>query len=380
VAVPTVPPRSAAAELGRLLDSPEIRGLVHNLEETRWTGRPGYPIRVMVGMALAKSVYAISTWTRTVRLVSEHHALQAALGCEDGVPSEWACYRFARKLREQGAMMDACIAAVIGELHKRLPQYGRNVAIDGSDLPAYANGQRYLSKNGPERRRFSDPDASWGHRSAVSTRRGGGFYGFKVHAAVCTNTDLPMAWEVATASAAENGFALDLLDTARARGFKVATCAMDKGYDTNPIHDGCMDRGVAPIVALRKTARVQRGEHKPPCCDHGEWTFAGADYRRRATKWRCPTGDCKPASTWVKADRLHPLVPRDSARSRKLYRGRGAVEREFGRLKHEWALLPLRVRGLDRVKLHADLTILAKLATTLERARRVQAARMAVAR
>jgi hypothetical protein len=36
-----------------------------------------------------------------------------------------------------------------------------------------------------------------------------------------------------------------------------------------------------------------------------------------------------------------------------------------GRLKHEWALLPLRVRGLDRVRLHADLTILAKLTTRL---------------
>ena len=56
---------------------------------------------------------------------------------------------------------------------------------------------------------------------------------------------------------------------------------------------------------------------------------------------------------------------------RKLYSSRGAVEREFGRLKHEWALLPLRVRGLDRVRLHADLTILAKLACALARARGV---------
>lgn len=78
---------------------------------------------------------------------------------------------------------------------------------------------------------------------------------------------------------------------------------------------------------------------------HGEWTFAGADYKRRATKWRCPTGECAPS--------------------------RGAVEREFGRLKHEWALAPLRVGRLDRVRLHADLTILAKLATALSRARAV---------
>ena len=49
--------------------------------------------------------------------------------------------------------------------------------------------------------------------------------------------------------------------------------------------------------------------------------------------------------------------------------GRAAVEREFGRLKNEWALLPLRVRGLERVRLHADLTILAKLSCALARAR-----------
>ncbi len=46
-----------------------------------------------------------------------------------------------------------------------------------------------------------------------------------------------------------------------------------------------------------------------------------------------------------------------------------AVEREFGWLKNVWALLPLRVRGLERVRLHADLTILAKLACALARAR-----------
>ena len=66
---------------------------------------------------------------------------------------------------------------------------------------------------------------------------------------------------------------------------------------------------------------------------------------------------------------MNPLIPRETARSRKLYRSRGAVEREFGRLKHEWALLPLRVRGIERVALHADLTILAKLACALAWAR-----------
>jgi len=179
---------------------------------------------------------------------------------------------------------------------------------------------------------------------------------------------------VETASAAEANFGLPRIDTARERGFIVKAAIIDKGYDNSPIHDGCMDRNVSPVTALRKTGRVKRGEHKSPACDHAEWTFAGADSKRKRTKWRCPTSECKPASRWVKVDRLHPLIPCETERLRKLYRSRGAVEREFGRLKHEWALLPLRVRGLDRVRLHADLTILAKLSCALARARAVPVA------
>jgi hypothetical protein len=77
----TVPPRSDAVQVAGLLDSPEIAQLVDELEATRWTGRPGYPIRAMVGMALAKSLYTLPTWTRTVALVREHAALRMALGC-----------------------------------------------------------------------------------------------------------------------------------------------------------------------------------------------------------------------------------------------------------------------------------------------------------
>ena len=365
MASPKVAPRSASVEIAELLDSPEIASLIAELDATRWTGRPGYSIRTMAGMALAKSLYSISTWTRVVRLVREHSALQAALGCEGDCPSEWACYRFAAKLRQHKHLLDACIGSVLDRLREAHPGMGENIAIDGSDLPAYANGQRYLSKNGPERERYSDPDASWGHRSAVSTRKGGGFYGYKVHAAVDTLTGLPVAWTVQSARAAEATMALPLIDLAAARGFEAKVTIMDKGYDNGPIYDGCAARGIAPVIALRVTERVKRGEHKPPTCEHGTWTFAGADFKRKATKWRCPTGECQPASRWVKADRLHPLIPRDSERSRQLYRSRGAVEREFGRLKHEWALLPLRVRGIERVRLHADLTILAKLACAL---------------
>ena len=67
--------------------------------------------------------------------------------------------------------------------------------------------------------------------------------------------------------------------------------------------------------------------------------------------------------------RLFPRIPRHTQRWRDLYRGRGAVERAFRDLKHHYGLAPLRVRGLARVSLHAELLMLGRLSLALNRAR-----------
>src|SRR5213082_2261702 len=154
----------------------------------------------MVGLALVKSLYTLPTWTRTVALVRDHARLRDVLGA---VPSVDAAYRFTVKLRQHGDMLAACIGKVIAAVREAHPEMGQTVAIDGSDLPAYANGQKYVPRGGALRKRFSDPDASWGHRSSISSRSGGGYYGYKVHAAVCTATGLPLAWQVETAKDSE---------------------------------------------------------------------------------------------------------------------------------------------------------------------------------
>jgi hypothetical protein len=309
------------AVIGALLDSPEVAALVSELDALRWTGRKGYGARALVGACLVKTLGALPTWTRVAAIIAEHPGLQDALG---GCPSLWACYRFTTKLRENAPILSDCLGRVAASLQAELPDYGVDIAIDASDLPAFANGQRYVSQGGPERERFSDLDASWGHRSAVSTRKGGGYYGYKVHAAVCTRTGLPVAWRVESARRHESLYVTPLLDAAIARGFKPETCAMDKGYDFNRVLDDTRERGCVAIVAIRK---------------------------RRAIP-------------------LSP-IPYGSDEWKRLYRGRAAVEPEFGRLKHEYGLAPLRVRGLTKVALHADLTMLARLGVALARARAI---------
>jgi hypothetical protein len=110
---------------------------------------------------------------------------------------------------------------------------------------------------------------------------------------------------------------------------------MDRGYDNTRVYAKCEKRSCEPIIPLRGAKANQ------------------------------------PALPLALGGRLFPRIPRHTQRFRDLYRGRVAVEREFGRLKHDYGLAPLRVRGLERVQLHADLTILARLAQALDRARAV---------
>ena len=106
---------------------------------------------------------------------------------------------------------------------------------------------------------------------------------------------MPVTWRVETAKAHESGLADDLLQRVRER-VRPQTVALDKGYDVGPVYEACRRIGAAPIIPLRQTTAVKRGDHLAPECEHGRWTFAGSDSKRGASKWRCPTGECAPKS------------------------------------------------------------------------------------
>ena len=333
--------RTVVADVAALLDSPEIAALIADLDAAGSPrGRPGYGAKALLGACLIKSLFNLPTWTFVAALIAEHPGMQAALG---GRPSIWAMYRFATKLRKNRPALNACLDACAASLRAANPDLGRDVAIDASDLPAYANGHRFLRPGGPERERYSDPDASWGHRSAVSTRASGSFYGYKLDLAVCTRTGLPLAWQARSARHNESTYVAPLLDALHARGFRPETCAMDKGYDSVRVHQECDERGVDAVVPLRAPKGGSKGQQ---------------------TVIPIPTN----------GTRLNPHIERGTERYRDLYRRRSAVEREFGRLKTLYGLGPLRVRGLARVQLHADLTILARLSLALSRAQAFQMA------
>jgi hypothetical protein len=77
-------------------------------------------------------------------------------------------------------------------------------------------------------------------------------------------TSLPLAWRVASAREHESLPSRPCSTRSHARGFKPATAALDMGYDVNPVYDACHERGIVPVIPLRKTIAVKRGEHGAP--------------------------------------------------------------------------------------------------------------------
>ena len=143
--------RAAVDEIAALLDSREVAALIVDLDALRWRGRgrKGYGARALVGACLIKALYGLPTWTRVAALIEVHPGLQGALG---GTPSVWACYRFTVKLRAHSDALADCLDRVASSLQAAVPGLREDVAIDASDMPAFANGMRDVYRGGPRAR------------------------------------------------------------------------------------------------------------------------------------------------------------------------------------------------------------------------------------
>jgi hypothetical protein len=140
---------------------------------------------------------------------------------------------------------------------------------------------------------------------------------------------------------------------------------------------------VLSLLPMGEISRTMGGTSVDPGCARAEGAFATsptAAYARltRPLRIAWPSPGIRVAIRYSAGDQsMQPGGPRSGETSRKTGHptgdrpgksrrpGNGAScsnrRSEFGWHNHGRALLPLRVRGLDRVRLHADLTILAKL-------------------
>jgi hypothetical protein len=145
--------RTVVSDVAELLNSPEVAALIDRLSP-KGRGRKGFGARALIGACLVKTLFALPTWTRVAALIAEHPGLQDVLG---GAPSCWACYRFTVKLRENQPALADCLDAALAALAVELPGMGENVAVDASDLAAFAKRSALRQRRGTRARALPRP-------------------------------------------------------------------------------------------------------------------------------------------------------------------------------------------------------------------------------
>ncbi|MFR9710530.1 transposase [Paenibacillus sp. MB22_1] len=254
---------------------------------------------------------------------------------------------------------------------------GSNVAIDSAALRAYEKKQ-------PKRKSEQTGNANWGAK-IDSFGNKITWFGYKIHLAVDTKSELPIALEVTPAHVNDGEMAPGLIEKTASRT-STRFFILDAGYDQMKVYEAARNVKAQAIIPLNL-----RGEKEPPagmtsngtpCCSMGyAMTYWGVDGDMH--KFRCPhaTGkvDCPlgmaacSSSNYgmvVKVNakddlRRYSIPHRDTKRWKELYNERTSVERCNSRLKTYLTADAAHVRGIQKVTTHQYLNAIVLLASAL---------------
>ncbi len=134
-----------------VLEVLDVEKLIAVLDRENWTGRKGYSIRGMWSALVDGLLYQCNSPAEVVRLLERDKDTRMVCGfSKDNLPSEDALGRFLKKLMRHEDLIEKCFADLVAELRQLLPGFGDKLAVDSTDIKAYANGH----PKSP-----SDPDA-----------------------------------------------------------------------------------------------------------------------------------------------------------------------------------------------------------------------------
>jgi IS5 family transposase/transposase len=386
-----------------VLEALPAEKLILTLESEHWTGRKGYPVRGMWSALIAGVLYQCESLADILRLLKHDKETRTVCGfAKDNLPSDDALGRFLKKLVIHEELLEECFIGLVTRLRALLPGFGTKLAVDSTDIKAYANGYR---KNPV------DTDAQWGVKGegyqedksetesvAKDSRRKGRelyrWFGYKLHLVVDAIYELPVSFMVTPANESDTKQMKPLLKKAAIDQpeHKPDAIIADKGYDSK---DNCLtifkDCHAAPIIPMIEKPGMEMPDicnaKGTPTCGCGlEMVYWGRD--GNYLKYRCPEvagkGKCRSrfpctASPYgyvlklpvMKEDyRRNVPVPRESKKWARLYRMRTAVERVNSRVKELLGLGNITVRGIVKVTVRSLLSLLVMLAAAVGMAER----------
>ncbi len=402
--------------LGRLLDALPDRALLDALEGARKGRRNEYPQRALWRSVVAGVALGHASTASLIRELRRNAELRQVCGFDPllgdrAVPRDYVFSRFQVRLEkfddQMGKIFDALVAA-LGEL---LPDMGRDLAVDSKALAA--RGARAV-------------DADTGTKRYESVRADGSvhvtetsWFGWKIHLLVDAKYELPVAFEVTEASAADSPRLMPLVESYEARQgvlhARARTLSGDKAYDDGADKARLYDKhAMAPLIPPRDTTAVRKGDGMQaldptrhdtiylsatgrvscktspfapdPAQAYTPMAFMGYEPERDTLKFRCPAAaygtschnrdacQARPAvrdGSWGRVVRVprsrdpRTLLPMHfhSRSFARAYKKRTSVERVFSRLDGVHGFEHAIVKSRRRMQTRVALALIAMLAT-----------------
>lgn len=219
------------SELGALFDSLPDEELLKALHGNRRMGRPGHSLKVLWRSSLARYVMGLPSVSSLIRLLQDNPyvAKSCGINCPDEIPSQPTFSRFLTKLskKKYAHIVKDVMREMVREFYKTIPDFGKVVAIDSTDINAWSN---------PSKKPFTDPDCSWSVKRTVGPYKKY-WLGYKVHLLVDAVYEIPISMTVTTAKVADVHGATRVLSQARFTHskFRPRYVAADAGYSSDKL-------------------------------------------------------------------------------------------------------------------------------------------------
>lgn len=365
--------------LAMMFESIDLHPFLSALPAKSSRGPKGYSKGALIKAILAMRLNSICTVTSLVeRLTTD---LQFRYDCgfsiTQPVPSLATFSRFYQKITETDSLQKLFSALVDTAMVDGLMS-GEVVAIDASAIKAY-------EKSVPKKRLADDgTQANWGAKLDTNGNQHA-WFGYKLHLAVDTASELPIAIKVTPANRNDATQAIPLMDEIKNQP---KYYCMDMGYDTKDIYEAARSRQAQAIIPLNrrgeKTPPEGLDENRTPVCSMGySMVYWGCEKEKGILKFRCPhvcgKVECPNGSAWCSESNYGLVVKKkaeEDPRSfctphrgtrewEKLYDQRTSVERVFSRLKEHLGANSVRIQGIKKVTSHLLLCCIALLAGTI---------------
>jgi len=378
--------------------------LMQKLERKRGLGRDDYPVRAMWNALLAGVVFQHVSAESLLRELRRNGQLRWVCGL-DSAPTSSAFSRFLICLLDMEAEINDIFEALVKEMIKLLSDYGQNLGIDGKAISSHAKAHK---ENKPADGR-RDNDADYGVKTYRGKKEDGTawekvsiWFGYKLHLIADTKYELPVAFSVTKASAAEGPEAHRLLE--KVEPVLLDRCdyfTADKGYDDTKLIVKLQDTyDINPIIDIRNLwkdgddTKLLAGHsnvvydycgnvycYSPKENKKTQMAFGGFEKDRQTLKFRCPAchygincagqEQCpvkKAIRVPLKEDpRVFTPVARSSYKWKDLYKMRTATERVNSRLDVSFGFERHFIRGKKKMQLRVSLALCVMLAMAVGR-------------